>query len=37
VLAMPEAVSAWLLQASGITPIVPSEWPAQPMTVPAAL
>jgi uncharacterized protein len=37
VLAMPEAVSAWLLQASGITPTVPSEWPAQPMTVPAAL
>ena len=37
VLAMPEAVSAWLLQASGITPTVPLEWPAQPMTVPAAL
>jgi predicted alpha/beta-fold hydrolase len=37
VLAMPEAVSAWLLQASGITPVVPAEWPAHPMTVPAAL
>jgi predicted alpha/beta-fold hydrolase len=37
VLAMPEAVTAWLLRASGITPQVPREWPAQPMTVPAAL
>lgn len=37
VLAMPEAVSAWLLQAAGITPVVPKEWPAYPMTVPAAL
>jgi uncharacterized protein len=35
--AMPEAVSAWLLQASGISPSVPAEWPEQPMTVPAAL
>jgi len=37
VLAMPEAVSAWLLQAAGITPVVPAHWPADPMTVPAAL
>ena len=37
VLAMPEAVSAWLLQASGITTSVPAEWPERPMTVPAAL
>lgn len=37
VMAMPEAVSAWLLQAAGITPVVPREWPASPMTVPAAL
>lgn len=37
VLAMPEAVTAWLLQAAGITPVVPREWPASPMTVPAAL
>ena len=35
--AMPEAVSAWLLQAAGITPVVPAEWPEHPMTVPAAL
>jgi predicted alpha/beta-fold hydrolase len=37
VMAMPEAVSAWLLQAAGITPTVPRQWPAHPMTVPAAL
>jgi predicted alpha/beta-fold hydrolase len=37
VLAMPEAVTAWLLQAAGITTQVPQEWPAEPMTVPAAL
>jgi predicted alpha/beta-fold hydrolase len=37
VMAMPEAVTAWLLQASGITPQVPQEWPDHPMTVPAAL
>lgn len=37
VLAMPEAVSGWLLQAAGITPMVPARWPEQPMTVPAAL
>lgn len=37
VLAMPEAVTGWLLQASGITPVVPKEWPEHPMTVPAAL
>jgi predicted alpha/beta-fold hydrolase len=37
VLAMPEAVSAWLLQASGITTVVPAQWPDRPMTVPAAL
>ena len=37
VLAMPEAVTAWLLQASGITPQVPRTWPERPMTVPAAL
>jgi predicted alpha/beta-fold hydrolase len=36
-MAMPEAVTAWLLKASGITPRVPTEWPAAPMTVPAAL
>ena len=36
-MAMPEAVSAWLLQAAGITPEVPAEWPDHPMTVPAAL
>lgn len=35
--AMPEAVSAWLLQAAGITAVVPKEWPELPMTVPAAL
>lgn len=37
VTAMPEAVSAWLLQAAGITPQVPRAWPDHPMTVPAAL
>lgn len=37
VMAMPEAVSAWLLQAAGITPQVPKAWPDHPMTVPAAL
>jgi predicted alpha/beta-fold hydrolase len=37
VLAMPEAVTAWLLKASGITPRVPAQWPSAPMTVPAAL
>ncbi len=37
VMAMPEAVTAWLLKASGITPRVPAEWPSAPMTVPAAL
>ena len=37
VLVMPEVVSAWLLQAAGITPRVPAEWPDPPMTVPAAL
>lgn len=37
VMAMPEAVTAWLLKAAGITPRVPAEWPAAPMTVPAAL
>jgi uncharacterized protein len=37
VLAMPEAVSGWLLQAAGITPSVPSPWPQFPMTVPAPL
>ena len=37
VMAMPEAVSAWLLQAAGITPQVPARWPEHPMTVPAAL
>lgn len=37
VMAMPEAVTSWLLQASGITPKVPQEWPDYPMTVPAAL
>lgn len=37
VMAMPEAVTGWLLEASGITPRVPQAWPAQPMTVPAAL
>ncbi|MEJ8836930.1 YheT family hydrolase [Ramlibacter sp. AN1133] len=37
VMAMPEAVTTWLLQASGITPQVPQEWPDHPMTVPAAL
>jgi len=37
VMAMPEAVTAWLLQASGITPQAPQEWPDHPMTVPAAL
>jgi hypothetical protein len=36
VLAMPEAVSGWLLQAAGITPLVPQEWPEFPRTVPAA-
>jgi predicted alpha/beta-fold hydrolase len=36
VLAMPEAVTAWLLQASGISPQVPQAWPQAPMTVPAA-
>lgn len=36
-LAMPEAVSAWLLQAAGVMPTVPAAWPEQPMTVPAAL
>jgi predicted alpha/beta-fold hydrolase len=36
-LAMPEAVSAWLLQAAGVLPTVPAAWPEQPMTVPAAL
>jgi hypothetical protein len=36
-LAMPEAVTAWLLKAPGITPRVPEHWPAAPMTVPAAL
>jgi predicted alpha/beta-fold hydrolase len=36
VLAMPEAVTAWLLQAAGITPRVPQAWPGQPMTVPVA-
>jgi predicted alpha/beta-fold hydrolase len=35
--AMPEAVTGWLLQAAGITPVVPQEWPDHPMTVPAAL
>ena len=35
--AMPEAVTAWLLQASGITAQVPQAWPDHPMTVPAAL
>ncbi|HET8744109.1 MAG TPA: alpha/beta fold hydrolase [Ramlibacter sp.] len=37
VTAMPEAVTAWLLQASGITPHVPQAWPDHPMTVPARL
>jgi predicted alpha/beta-fold hydrolase len=37
VLAMPEAVTSWLLQAAGITTQVPAEWPEHPMTVPAAL
>jgi len=37
VMAMPEAVSAWLLQAAGITAMVPAEWPDHPMTLPAAL
>jgi hypothetical protein len=37
VMAMPEAVTAWLLSASGITPQVPQAWPDHPMTVPAAL
>ena len=36
VMAMPEAVTAWLLQAAGITPQVPQEWPDRPMPVPAA-
>ncbi|GAB3655261.1 YheT family hydrolase [Ramlibacter alkalitolerans] len=36
VLAMPEAVTAWLLQAAGITPPVPQAWPQRPQTVPAA-
>jgi predicted alpha/beta-fold hydrolase len=36
-LAMPEAVIGWLLQASGVTPMVPAAWPEDPMTVPAAL
>ncbi|MDB5954259.1 alpha/beta fold hydrolase [Ramlibacter sp.] len=36
VLAMPEAVSGWLLQAAGITRSVPQEWPEFPGTVPAA-
>jgi len=35
--AMPEAVTTWLLQAAGITPVVPEAWPERPMTVPAAL
>jgi uncharacterized protein len=37
VMAMPEAVTAWMLQASGISPVVPREWPEAPMTVPATL
>jgi predicted alpha/beta-fold hydrolase len=37
VLAMPEAVTSWLLQAAGITTQVPEAWPEHPMTVPAVL
>jgi uncharacterized protein len=37
VMAMPQAVTAWLLHASGITPQARQEWPDQPMTVPASL
>ena len=37
VLAMPEAVTSWLLQAAGIVTEVPEHWPEHPMTVPAAL
>lgn len=37
VLAMPEAVTSWLLQAAGIATEVPEHWPEHPMTVPAAL
>jgi uncharacterized protein len=37
VMAMPEAVTGWLLQASGISPDVPRAWPEAPMTVPATL
>jgi predicted alpha/beta-fold hydrolase len=37
VLAMPEAVTAWLLQAAGINPPVPQAWRDPPMTVSAAL
>jgi uncharacterized protein len=37
VLAMPEAVTTWLLQAAGIATQVPERWPERPMTVPAAL
>jgi len=36
VLAMPEAVSAWLLQATGITPPVWQAWPEFAQTAPAA-
>jgi uncharacterized protein len=35
VLDMPEAVSAWLLHAAGITAMAPAQWPRQPATVPA--
>jgi hypothetical protein len=34
---MPEAVTGWLLKASGIVPKVPRTWPQAPMTVPAVL
>jgi hypothetical protein len=37
VVAMPEAVTAWLLQAAGLTPRASRPWPDAPLTVPAAL
>jgi predicted alpha/beta-fold hydrolase len=37
VLTMPEAVTGWLLKASGIVPKVPRTWPQAPMTLPAVL